>query len=72
MSLKEDLPNRELPNPEDVVLDAIKTTPKSIHDVSKALSAYGPPAERLAREVVLKLIEEGKAQFNDKWFIENL
>jgi len=60
----------QLPNPEEVVLNTLKATPISIHEVSFALNDYGADAERLAREVVLKLVEEEKARFNDNWFIE--
>ncbi len=56
---------------EKAVLQSLEGgTPKSIKDIAKALSDQTPNSERLAKEVAWKLVEEGKARFNDDWLLE--
>jgi hypothetical protein len=57
--------------PENAVLQSLEEgTPKSINDLSEALSGYGTDPERLAKEIAWKLVEEGKARFNRNWLLE--
>jgi len=67
--MKKNLPHTQL-KLEDVVLQTLRNRDQvSIDDISDALSSY-VSSHSLAREVVLKLIEDGKARFNDDWLVE--
>lgn len=66
------MPNNSVNSkPEKAVLQSLQEgSPKSIKEIAKALSEQSPNSERLAKEVAWKLVEEGKARFNDDWLLE--
>lgn len=57
---------------ETILLEGLKNLNRGakIEEVYDILAEAGVHSERIAKETVWKLVEEGKAEFNNQWLLE--
>ena len=56
---------------EAMIYEKLREGPLSVDDITTLLSAEGLPFSRsIGKEISWKLVEEGKAFFNEKWLLQ--